>query len=131
MGRTISAKEFQWQNIYENVFVYCKDNILQNFQFNFLHRNIATNKLFLQCKLTESSLCDFCCMYVESIEHLFWDCQTVQIFWNNLFKWQNKIAINFTYDNFTSFFQAKDKKTSYIFLFSKYYIYTSKLKNKL
>lgn len=69
-------------------------------------------------------------MDVESIEHLFWDCQTVQIFWNNLFKWLNEIAINVTYDNFTSFFHAKDKKTSYIFLFSKYYIYTSKLKKQ-
>ena len=97
-------KNFNWQQIYLNAFDICKDNILQIFYFDFLHRNIATNKFLFRCKLVESSLCDFCNMEIDSIEHIFWTCQQTQIFWNELFKWLVEIGIHATQDKFCPFF---------------------------
>ena len=77
-------KNLNWKEIYSKVFDTCKDNKLQNFQYNFTYRNIATNKYLLKCKYAESSLCTFCNMAVESIDHLFWECDLIQHFWNNL-----------------------------------------------
>ena len=77
---------FDWKKyIYTVIFDNCKDNKLQNFQYNFVHRNIATNKYLLKCKYVPSSLCSFCNMAIETLDHLFWECFTLQYFWNKLF----------------------------------------------
>ena len=122
---------FNWKEIYPSAFFICNDNTLQNFYYNFVHRNIATNKFLFKCKLVESSLCDFCNMEVDSIEHLFWSCQKTQIFWNELFKWLIEIGVDITQDKFLAFFHSKNKITSYILLFAKYYIYKCKTKKKV
>ena len=102
-------KYFNWQQIYLSAFDNCKDNTLHNFYFNFLHRNIATNKFLLMCKLVESSLCNFCNMEIDSIEHIFWSCQQTQIFWNKLFKWLNEIGIDIAQEMYLTFFHSKNK----------------------
>lgn len=123
-------KQFSWKDIYTKAFEICKDNILQNFQYNFLHRNIATNKFLFKCNLIESSLCDFCSMEIESIDHLFWNCTRSQCFWNELFKWMEDIDIDINQDKFDVYFHTNNKTVSYILLFAKYFIYTCK-QNKL
>ena len=101
---------------------------MHNFYFNFLHRNIATNKFLLMCKLVESSLCNFCNMEIDSIEHIFWSCQQTQIFWNELFKWLNVIGIDIAQEMYLTFFHSKNKVLTYILLFAKFYIYNCKTK---
>ena len=80
-----SENTFDWKVIYISIFDICKDNKLQDFQYNFVHRNIATNKHLLKCKYVASSLCSFCNMAIETIDHLFWKCFLIQYFWNKLF----------------------------------------------
>jgi len=55
-------------------------------------KHLNTNsliELYLQiniymCKIKESSVCGFCHCHIETIEHLFWECATVQNLWNQL-----------------------------------------------
>ena len=91
-----SKNTFDWKVIYISIFDICKDNKLQNFQYNLVHRNIATNKYLLKRNYIASSLCSFCNMAIETIEHLFWECVLIQYFWNKLFDLLIKYNFNVT-----------------------------------
>lgn len=121
----------QWKAIYTNVFDSCKDNKLQNFQYNFIHRNIATNKYLLKCSLEASSLCTFCNMAVESIDHLFWECHLIQLFWNNVFDVLAEYNLSVVRSKIEVFLYTKDHILSYIYMYAKFYIYQCKFKNVL
>ena len=122
-------KSLNWKEIYSKVFDTFKDNKLQNFQYNFTHRNIATNKYLLKCKYAASSLCTFCNMAVESIDHLFWECDLIQYFWNNLFDVLAQCNLNVARNKFDVFLYTKSQILSYIYSFAKFYIYQCKFKN--
>ena len=60
-----------------------KDIKLQNFNYKFLMPIIPTNIFLLKCNIGHTTLCDFCCMEIETLDHLFWEIH-VQLFWTNL-----------------------------------------------
>ena len=80
----IEVKDDNWHKYYTIPFAATTDVVLRHFQFNYIKRLTATNKYRLMCKLQSSSLCDFCNSYVETIEHLFWECTHTQSLWNEL-----------------------------------------------
>ena len=47
-------------------------------------RIIPTNRFLLKCNIGHTTLCDFCSMEIETLDHLFWECIHVQLFWTNL-----------------------------------------------
>ena len=47
-------------------------------------RIIPTNRFLLKCNIGHTTLCDFCCMEIETLDHQFWECIHVQLFWINL-----------------------------------------------
>ena len=47
-------------------------------------RIIPTNRFLLKCNIGHTTLCDFCCMEIETLDHLFWECIHVQLLWTNL-----------------------------------------------
>ena len=122
---------FDWKSIFRNIFAICKENKLQNFQYNFVHRNIATNKYLLKCKYTESSLCSFCNMAIETIDHLFWECHFVQYFWNKLFDFLSQHHFIDIGNKFNIFLYTGDRLLSYIYIFAKFYIYQCKFRNMI
>ena len=111
---------FDWKSIFRNIFAICKENKLQNFQYNFVHRNITTNKYLLKCKYTESSLCSFCNMAIETIDHLFWECHFVQYFWNKLFDFLSQHHFIDIGNKFNIFLYTGDRLLSYIYIFAKF-----------
>ena len=120
----------QWKAIYMKVFDTCKDNKLQNFQYNFIHRLIATNKYvyLLKCKYAPSSLCTFCNMAVESIDHLFWECHLIQPFWNNLFDMLVHLNLDVMRSKLDVFLYTENKILSYVYTLAKFYIYNPSLR---
>ena len=99
-------------------------------------RLISTNKYLLKCKLSPSSLCDFCNMNIESMEHLFWECQMVQNFWLEIKKFLNNkdIVINLNYRTVVFGLLNNEKRQNtnvinFIIILAKYYIYKMKLNN--
>ena len=73
--------ENAWNDIYILPFRVMVDNKLIELQYKILHRIIATNKLLHKMGKIPTSTCDFCYMYVDTIEHLFFDCINVKNFW--------------------------------------------------
>lgn len=64
------------------------DNFLKDIQYKVLHRILATNKYLFKIGKAESPQCSFCHTYVESIEHLLFQCNVVYNFWLQIFtKW--------------------------------------------
>ncbi|KAH3811392.1 hypothetical protein DPMN_139802 [Dreissena polymorpha] len=70
------------------------ESTLRNFQYKYIHRIIATNKYLFKCKLSNSSLSDFCSENIETIEHLFWECKHIQPIWNQLTSFLEQQQLN-------------------------------------
>ena len=77
-------ENLDWKKIHMIPFNCTIDVKLRNFQYKFLMRIIATNKYLLQCRISPSSLCDFCNREIETLSHLFIECTYVQDFWREL-----------------------------------------------
>ena len=60
------------------------DTKLREFQCKILNRILYTNKMLFKFKKVDSPLCDFCGKELETIEHLFFHCTKVSMFWNDL-----------------------------------------------
>ena len=71
-------ENLDWKKICTVSLISTKDAKLQKFQYKHLMRIIPTNKFQLQCHIEESSLCDFCSAHVQTINHLFWECTSIQ-----------------------------------------------------
>ena len=56
----------------------CKDIYLYTFQWKLLHRIIPTNSFLFKIHIVNSNLCTFCKENVETLEHLFFECQKIE-----------------------------------------------------
>ena len=55
------------------------------------------HKLLLKCGIKLDNLCTFCQRVPEKIEHLFWYCNIVMEFWENIENWiyeKNQYLVN-------------------------------------
>ena len=70
-------------------------------------------------------------MCTESIQHLFWECNHIQVFWNNLTNFLSntniQIQANFQTVSFGLCNQSEeDKLKNYIIFYAKYFIFLGK-----
>ena len=121
--------------MYKNIYTSTTDNTLRNLQYKFVNRIIPTNKSLMKYNIKNNNTCDFCNMYVETIKHLFLECNHVQHlkFWNNMSNWLKSKNLN-TVMNFQTVslgviddiknttIQAKN----YTIILAKNYIYQAK-----
>ena len=77
----------EWDKSYILPFYCTKETKLQTFQFKLLHRRIATNNYLCKIGISLTDICTFCEQKKESLIHLFWDCEFVQTFWQNIQHW--------------------------------------------
>ena len=128
-----------WKAIFLKCYKTSKDTQLQWFQSRLLHRILPTEKYLHICNIKNSSNCTFCNSSVEDIVHLFWECDVVKQFWQDLlklihdkchhcarFKFSAELVI-FGVANDT----ITDKPMDLIILLAKHYIYKCKLNNNL
>ena len=132
IGTLIEHKE--WNKIFSIPSLCSIDTTLRTFQFKYIHRLIATNKYLYKCKLTNSNFCNFCSEYIETIEHLFWECRVIQHLWNilnNLFTSLNvNIHLNIKVISFGVLGNSKKNNiVNFLIVLMKFYIYGMKLRN--
>ena len=84
-------RAMNWRNVFEIPFKCLIDTKLRTFQYKYLMRIIPNNKFLHKCNIISTSLCDFCCMHVETNKHLYWECQIIRAFWTEV---QNYLATN-------------------------------------
>ena len=63
---------------------------LIEFHFKFLHRRIPTNNFLCEIGLKDNNNCTFCKETPETSIHLFWSCDTISSFWNDVTEWLRK-----------------------------------------
>ena len=126
-------ENLDWKNIYTVSLTSTKDVKLQNFQYKHLMRIIPTNKFLLQCHIEESSLCDFCSAHVQTINHLFWECASIQHYWAEMadFLKEYNIHISFSLKIVTFGITLQMDKPeiqvkNFIIMLGKYFIFRNK-----
>ena len=133
-NEAFSTHTFQldWEKIYLLPFKTTLDTKLREFQYKILNRILYTNKMLFKCKKVDSPLCDFCEKELETIEHLFFHCTKVSMFWNDLKSVLDSFNITIRFDIMNVLFGILDTDdisilVNYIILESKYFIYRCKL----
>ena len=68
---------------------------LRSFYYRLMTHSLSTNVQLLKWKKSNTDKCSFCNIEVESIVHLFWECDTSKFLWNQLQTWyKNKTNQN-------------------------------------
>ena len=73
----------EFNEIYKRPFKSTKSTKLQWFQFRINHRILGTNVLLVKMGVRQNDLCTFCLYEPETICHIFWECNKIQLFWHN------------------------------------------------
>ena len=127
-----------WKIIFTHSIKISPDPKLKWFQARINHRILPTKKYLHLCKLTHSPLCVFCNRHVETLNHLFWDCNFVQSFWKDFIKTiQEKCThcdrLNLS-EELILFGKSEnvytDKAIDSILLYAKYFVYKCKLQER-
>ena len=130
-------ENLNWKNIFQTPYMCTVSSKLRNFQYKYLMRIVATNKMLIKFKLVSSNLCDFCSMEIETVNHLFWTCINAQTFWlHNKNEYFNNRNININLDllKITFGLQTQCRYTSvihFVILSAKYYIYINKCRKTI
>ena len=66
-------------------------SVYQHFiQYKLLHRRVVNNKLLYKMGISETPNCLFC-HNIETIEHIYIECENVTELWNNTEKWVRRL----------------------------------------
>ena len=95
----------KWENTYQLSFLCTTETKLRVFQFEFLHRRVATNDFLLKIGKKERDSYSFCASSPETLTDLFWHCRSTQTFWNNVSPWTSE-NLDLTNLNITPFFAS-------------------------
>ena len=128
-----------WKSIFIHSMKISSDPQLKWFQARIIHRILPTKKYLHLCKLTHSPLCVFCDSHVETLNHLFWDCNFVQSFWKDLIKTLKEKCTHCVRLNLSKelilFGKIEnvytDKAIDSILLYAKYFVYKCKLQERI
>jgi hypothetical protein len=133
----------KWNNFFNNlswtkIFYLCHkttvDCQLKWFQLRLIYRALPTNRYLFLRKIVQSASCSICNNGEETIIHLMWHCEHVNMFWKDL---QELIVTkcshvtNFRFSEVLVLFGVQenmytDKALDFIILLAKFYIYKCK-----
>ena len=75
----------KWENIYKLPFLVTIDTKTRAFQFKINHNIYFTNKKLFDFNINrETPNCTFCRAHIETLRHLFVECEFVKCIWNDL-----------------------------------------------
>ena len=132
-----SNVQLNWENTYQPAFPFTTETKLSVFQFQFLHRRVATSDFKIGKKETHS--CSSCAGSPETLTHLFGIVDQLRMFWYNVSQWtsENPDLTNLIITPFSPALCLGliDKISNLLlhhFLFiAKLYIYSCKLRNTI
>ena len=123
----------EWKNIFTLPFKITNSK-LQWFQYRILSRILASNLFLFKIKVKDNKNCTFCGGEEETIEHLLWECDCVQIFLRDFeshLENKTNFQVSIKKNNFLfGFLDRKKTIQNKLILWLKYYIYTTRCKDK-
>ena len=119
------------EKIYFYPFCTIKYPAIQWFQISINHNILVTNNLLVKMKLKNDSNCCYCHSQDETIIHLLWTCDKIQLFLSDLLQWLRYYDIHceITKELFIFGLDRKNvisKPLNIILLYAKYYIYITR-----
>jgi hypothetical protein len=79
--------DINWKNVYKLPFLITLDTRLRYFQYKILHRILPTNTFLALIKISDSDSCSFCGKHIETMLHLFVECEEITQLWVDLQQW--------------------------------------------
>ena len=120
--------DLNWQSIFLAPFASLRETKLQYFQLRFLHRILGTNSYLFRLHLRNDSLCSFCGIEDESIDHLFWNCEVVSNFILDVeLSFLGRIFVFSKQDIFFGYKLLSKHPYNFLIFHLKYYLYGKKL----
>ena len=134
----LAISKIDWIKSFKILKLSCKDTKLYWLQFRINHSTLTTDRSVSKYNGEQSHLCTFCKGYSETIQHLFWTCPKVNIFWKNIERIINNRCAhshNFHFnEKLVLFGHSAEVQTDIICdligLIAKYYIYRCKVQKK-
>ena len=124
---------YNWKWIYSLPYRITKDTHLHWLQARLVHRIFPTKYLLTKMNILNDDLCSFCSIEVESLVHLFCNCNCIKTFWEDLFAYiANKCnlqPITWAVQDILFGRNKLDSMLNKIILQAKSFIYKSKFKN--
>ena len=123
------------KNIYNLPFKVNGNSQLQWFQYKINHLVLTTNSFLAKIKIKTNPFCTLCGKQPETITHLLWECEKVQLLLENFEKWQMEMIhfpLNYKKKSFMfGILNSKNSKVhNLIILKIKHYIYTCRCLEK-
>ena len=128
--------DLSWQSIYLIPFKCCEDTKLQSFQYKILNRFFPCRYILHLWKLENSDTCTHCNENEsDTIEHYFYQCPSVFLFWKSFCKWwknvygfffslkEVEVILGIINDNDDLCFDVMN----YCILLAKFYLYSTKM----
>ena len=134
MFQLAEIKEEEVENIYTMAKRSEVDNRKKEFQYKILNRILAVNVYLKKIGIKNSDACQFCQVESETIQHLLYDWQITQVFWQSFRNWwktSTKKEITLSAQDVILGYDFKEcpKTINYFILTAKYFIYKSKVKD--
>ena len=135
MGQ-VQSREF-WNNCYKNVQDLFFDNRLKLMYYHILRGSLETNRIVRKFIVENNGMCTFCNFRIETIVHLFWECDITKVFLTTslplLFQQFPGSTFNYTLKSFIfgPRFEKIYSLKSIISLYLKRYIWNTRCKKTL
>ena len=120
-----------WKEVHTIPFKSLISTKIRAFQYKYLMRIVPNNQFLYKCNINNTSLCDFCTMYVETNKHLFWECHCTRAFWTDVerFLSEKEITIRLDYKlisiGYTEW-SSYSNLLNFILIYAKYFIFKNK-----
>ncbi len=124
-------EETTFGEFFNHLYKITKSTKLQNFQYKLLHNIIPTNTFLCTIHIKDTDKCTFCKECPETVCHLFFCCTKVANFWKEVKDWifnKTGIRIHLVKQDILLGKPTGVIITELLILISKYYIYTSRVK---
>ena len=76
----------EWDNIFILPHILPVESTMKEMQYKILLRYVPTNKLLYKLNRKTWPHCQMCLSSIQNIEHLFFECSIVRIFWSRLWE---------------------------------------------
>ena len=125
----------EWKKIYLLPHSFKLSNKAKEIHYKILHNYVATGNLMYKMKIINSPRCNFCDLYKQTSQHLFFDCTHVKNFWfriSDLLRDEYGIFINITLKDvlFGHVTILNYELINKILIYAKLYIYNCKCQEK-
>ena len=89
-----SDVQFDWNEMYSLSFKVSVETEIGEFQYKVLNNIVFRNEKLFKIKMIDSPQCTFCKNEIESLEHLFCNCEITRSLWVALRSWLMECNIN-------------------------------------